>query len=117
MGKLTTHVLDTALGKPGKNLSIELFRVEQGERVFLSVVTTNEDGRVEPALLEGEAMNTGIYELDFHAGDYLQQHHTNLPDPLFLDVITIRFGVASDAQHYHVPLLLSPYAYSTYRGS
>ena len=117
MGKLTTHVLDTALGKPGRNLSIELFRMESGERVFLSVSTTNDDGRVQPALLEGEALSIGTYELDFHAGDYLQQHHTNLPQPLFLDIITIRFSIANTAQHYHVPLLLSPFAYSTYRGS
>jgi 5-hydroxyisourate hydrolase len=112
MGKLTTHVLDTAIGKPAAGLVIELWH---GERRLASV-TTNADGRADKPLLEGEAFSVGHYELRFFAGDYLRRGGA-LPEPLFLDVIPIRFGIADASQHYHVPLLLSPFGYSTYRGS
>jgi 5-hydroxyisourate hydrolase len=112
MGKLTTHVLDTAIGKPAAGLVIELW--SGGNRV--ASVTTNTDGRVDKPLLEGEEFKVGLYELRFHAGDYLRRS-AKLPEPMFLDVIPIRFGIADAAQHYHVPLLLSPFGYSTYRGS
>jgi 5-hydroxyisourate hydrolase len=112
MGKLTTHVLDTALGKPAAGLVIELWR---GDR-HITTVTTNADGRADKPLLEGDAFKVGNYELRFHAGEYLQHGH-KLAKPLFLDVIPIRFGIADAEQHYHVPLLLSPFGYSTYRGS
>jgi len=116
MGRLTTHVLDTASGKPAAGLTIELFRLGgDGER--LAIVTTNADGRVDKPLLEGVALSAGTYELRFHAGDYLRKAGNRLPDPAFLDVVPIRFGIAAPAEHYHVPLLLSPYGYSTYRGS
>ena len=112
MGKLTTHVLDTALGKPAAGLVIELWA---GER-HIATVTTNADGRADKPMLEGDAFKVGHYELRFHAGDYLRRG-TKLAEPLFLDVIPIRFGIADASQHYHVPLLLSPFGYSTYRGS
>jgi 5-hydroxyisourate hydrolase len=96
-GKLTTHVLDTALGKPAAG--------------------TNADGRIDAPLLEGAALKAGMYELEFHAGSYLCGLGADLPETLFLDVIPIRFGVSDAKAHYHVPLLISPYGYSTYRGS
>ncbi len=114
-GRLTTHVLDTALGKPAAGLMIELYRLGETEE-RLSVVRTNRDGRVDQPLLEGAALAAGVYELRFHAGDYLRAG-ARLPDPPFLDVVPIRFGIAAPDEHYHVPLLLSPYGYSTYRGS
>jgi 5-hydroxyisourate hydrolase len=116
MGRLTTHVLDTASGKPAAGLTIELYRLgETPER--LTVASTNSDGRVDMPLLEGEAFGPGVYEIRFHAGDYLRRNLIPLADPAFLDVVPIRFGVSDAAAHYHVPLLLSPYGYSTYRGS
>ncbi len=112
MGKLTTHVLDTGLGKPATGLRIELYR--DGDR--LRDVRTNADGRVDTPLLEGDDFQLGNYELVFHAGDYLDNTGQPLPSPKFLDVIPLRFGIAEDT-HYHVPLLLSAFGYSTYRGS
>ena len=115
MGRLTTHVLDTASGRPAAGLTIELYRLgATSERV--AKVTTNADGRVDGPILEGPALTAGVYELRFHAGDYLRGK-ARLPDPAFLDVVPIRFGIAAPDEHYHVPLLLSPYGYSTYRGS
>ncbi len=113
MGRLTTHVLDTSLGKPAAGLAIELWQDDS----LVVKVATNGDGRVDAALLEGASFKTGVYELRFHAGDYLRANGIKTPEPAFLDVIPIRFGVADAKQHYHVPLLLSPYGYSTYRGS
>jgi 5-hydroxyisourate hydrolase len=115
MGRLTTHVLDTATGKPAGGMKIELFLLDGGV-VHLKTLRTNGDGRGDGPLLEGAALMQGHYELRFHAGDYLRQQ-APLPEPAFLDVIPIRFGIADASQHYHVPLLLSPYGYSTYRGS
>ncbi len=112
MGKLTTHVLDTALGKPAAGLRIELWTDK-----LIKTVTTNSDGRADAPILEGAALNKGQYELRFFAGDYLRGLKLNLAEPLFLDVIPIRFGIADPTQHFHVPLLLSPFGYSTYRGS
>lgn len=115
MGRLTTHVLDTALGKPAAGLAIELFHLgETAER--LVTTETNRDGRVDGALLAGDDFAAGSYEIRFHVGDYLRKTLT-LPEPAFLDIVPIRFGVASPDQHYHIPLLLTPYGYSTYRGS
>lgn len=116
MGRLTTHVLDTALGRPASGLKIELW--SQGENpARISSHVTNTDGRVDGPIVEGEAFKTGEYELRFHAGDYLKATGQSLPDPLFLDIIPIRFGIAEPDGHYHVPLLVSPFGYSTYRGS
>ena len=118
MGRLTTHVLDTALGRPGAGIGVTLYRVSPAKgREKLGDFTTNADGRCDKPLLDGEAFKAGIYELVFMAGAYFDRTGQTLPNPKFLDEVTIRFGIASADQHYHVPLLLSPYAYSTYRGS
>jgi 5-hydroxyisourate hydrolase len=118
MTGLTTHVLDTASGRPAEGLVIDLFRIDGEVRQKLKSVTTNADGRVDGGpILAGEAFVAGTYELVFHAGDYLRGQGTALTEPAFLDVIPIRFGISDVTAHYHVPLLLSPYGYSTYRGS
>lgn len=110
MGRLTTHVLDTALGKPAAGIRIELFR----DGIHIAEAMTNADGRTDAPMLS--PLETGEYELLFHAGDYLRR--TGQGDGvLFLDRIPIRFGIADADGHYHVPLLISPFAYSTYRGS
>ena len=112
MGRLTTHVLDVAAWKPAAGLVIELWAAGS----LLRTVTTNSDGRADQPILEGENFKVGTYELRFFAGDYLRKS-TQQKEPLFLDMIPIRFGVSDNKQHYHVPLLLSPFGYSTYRGS
>lgn len=118
MTGLTTHVLDTALGKPAAGLRIDVVRHEDRGRAVLKTVTTNADGRVDGGpILSGESFVEGEYELIFHAGDYLRASGHTLPEPPFLDIIPIRFGIADTTAHYHVPLLLSPFGYSTYRGS
>lgn len=115
-GKLTTHVLDTALGRPARSLKVTLHRIE-GERLLpLAEGFTNADGRLDSPLLEGETFTTGTFEIVFHAGDYLRRAGHDLPEPPFLDRVPVRFGMA-EPKHYHVPLLLSPFGYSTYRGS
>jgi len=117
MGKLTTHVLDTAHGRPGAGIRIELFALEGDVRRALATVVTNSDGRCDAPLLEGTAFKAGEYELVFHAGDYFAAAGVALPAPRFIDRVVLRFGVAEPEAHYHVPLLVSPWAYSTYRGS
>lgn len=116
-GRLTTHVLNTATGRPAAGLKLELFRIEGDARTPLKSVTTNSDGRCDAPLLQGAELTAGRYEILFHVGDYLRAGATQLPDPPFLDLVPLRFGIADAGQHYHVPLLVSPYAYSTYRGS
>ena len=116
-GRLTTHVLDTAVGKPAEGLRIDLYRLDGEERQLIRTVRTDSDGRVDGPLAEGEVFKAGQYELVFHAGDYLRSAGVSLSEPAFLDLIPLRFGIADPAIHYHVPLLLSPYGYSTYRGS
>ena len=116
-GRLTTHVLDIATGLPAAGLKVELHRVNDGETILLETVETNADGRTEAPLLTGGDMAAGTYQLVFHAGDYLRGRKHDLAEPLFLDQIPIRFGIADPSKHYHVPLLLSPFGYSTYRGS
>jgi 5-hydroxyisourate hydrolase len=116
MGQLTTHVLDTASGKPAKALKIELWRIAQMP-VLEKTTMTNADGRADGPVLSGAAFARGIFELRFFAGDYLRSEGHPLAEPAFLDVIPVRFGIADINAHYHVPLLLSPYGYSTYRGS
>ena len=115
-GYLTTHVLDTASGRPAAGLKIELFRLDGTERSHLKTLVTNDDGRTDEQILPADQFSTGVYELVFHAGAYLTATGTPAEDSRFLDVIPIRFGM-SEASHYHVPLLLSPFGYSTYRGS
>jgi len=115
MTTLSTHVLDTSKGTPAQGLQITLKRLEPNAK-DLGVFTTNSDGRVSEQLLAGDDVQLGIYELTFHAGDYLRAQGIALPDYPFLDVVPIRFGISEDT-HYHVPLLLSSYGFSTYRGS
>lgn len=117
MGRLTTHVLDTSLGRPGQGINVEVYRLENGSRTLLKEVTTNSDGRCDAPILEGDALTPGQYELVFHAGDYFRTQAGDDGDLRFLDVIPLRFGVVDASQHYHVPLLVTPYSYSTYRGS
>ncbi|WP_028747025.1 hydroxyisourate hydrolase [Rhizobium mesoamericanum] len=118
MTGLTTHVLDTASGKPAEGLRIDLFYIEGDVRRHLKTVRTNSDGRVDGGpILIGDSFKPGTYELLFHAGDYLRAAGIALPQPAFLDLVPIRFGIADVTAHYHVPLLISPYGYSTYRGS
>ena len=115
-GYLTTHVLDTALGTPAAGLKIDLFRLDSEQRTHLKTLVTNSDGRTDTQILPEAEFAVGTYELVFHAGDYLDALGTPAEDPRFLNVVPIRFGM-SEASHYHVPLLLSPFGYSTYRGS
>ena len=115
-GYLTTHVLDTAQGRPAEGIAISLYRVSGNSHRKIAEAVTNADGRTDAPILDREKFKAGTYELVFHAGDYLRRTGQGTDDPLFLDEVPIRFGMSEDA-HYHVPLLLSPYAYSTYRGS
>lgn len=116
-GYLTTHVLDTALGCPAEGIEIALYRVSGNSHKKIATATTNADGRTDTPILPADAFKTGTYELIFFAGDYLRATGQSTDDPLFLDAIPIRFGMSDTKAHYHVPLLLSPYGYSTYRGS
>lgn len=116
-GRLTTHVLDTARGRPAAGVKIALYRISGNSHRKIAETVTNADGRSDAPLLEGKALVAGSYELVFAAGDYLRATGQAAGEVLFLDEIPIRFGVSDAAAHYHVPLLLSPFAYSTYRGS
>jgi 5-hydroxyisourate hydrolase len=117
MARLSTHVLDTSRGKPVHMLVIDLHICVGAERRYVRTVVTNADGRTDEPLLSGDRLETGIYELTFHAGDYFRGAGVELADPPFLEDVVVRFGLADPAGNYHVPLLLSPYGYSTYRGS
>lgn len=116
-GYLTTHVLDTATGLPAKGMKIALYKVSGNSHRKLVEVETNDDGRTDAPILPAEKFKTGQYELVFFAGDYLRQSGQVSDDILFLDQIPLRFGMSDADAHYHVPLLLSPFGYSTYRGS
>ena len=115
-GYLTTHVLDTARGCPAEGISIALYRVSGNSHRKIAETATNADGRTDAPILPETKFKTGTYELIFAVGDYLRAKGLTSEDPLFLDHVPIRFGMSEEA-HYHVPLLLSPYGYSTYRGS
>jgi 5-hydroxyisourate hydrolase len=117
MGRLSTHVLDTARGHPAAGVRIMLYRISGQSHRKIAEVVTNADGRTDAPLLEGKTLTAGRYELVFCAGDYLRATGQATGDTLFLDEIPIRFGVPDATAHYHVPLLISPFAYSTYRGS
>jgi 5-hydroxyisourate hydrolase len=114
MPKLTTHVLDTTSGKPAAGVRIVLLRSD--DRTIIAEALTNADGRLDKPLLEGAAFVPGAYEMDFHIGEYFRAQRQATADPPFLDVVPVRFGLAG-GRDYHVPLLIQPYGYSTYRGS
>lgn len=116
-GYLTTHVLDTARGLPAEGVTIALYRVSGNSHKKIAETVTNADGRTDSPILPQDRFRTGTYELVFFAGDYLRATGQGGAEPLFLDQIPIRFGMSDAEAHYHVPLLLSPYGYSTYRGS
>ena len=115
MGRLTTHILDTANGRPAAGVEIRLYSLA-GDRTECASAQTNSDGRTDSPLLDGDAMQAGTYELEFDIGSYFAGLGVTSGDPSFLDTVVIRFGVNAD-EHYHVPLLVSPWSYSTYRGS
>lgn len=124
MGQLTTHVLDTSSGCPASGVNVSLYRISterryrvSTERELLAEAVTNDDGRLDSPILSGDDFITGEYELVFSVGDYFKQTTSDLPDPPFVNEVVLRFGIADDNQHYHVPLLVSPWSYSTYRGS
>ena len=117
MGKLTTHVLDTAHGCPGAGITVELYAIDAAGRTLIKADVTNDDGRCASPLLDAHAIRPGQYELVFHAGDYYAARGVTLPTPRFLDRITLAFGIADAGQNYHVPLVMTPWSYSTYRGS
>lgn len=115
-GYLTTHVLDTARGQPARGMTVVLFRLHEGARQEIARLVTNDDGRTDSQILPQDQFATGSYELEFHAGDWMDATGIAPESPRFLDIIPIRFGM-SQQDHYHVPLLISPFGYSTYRGS
>ncbi|HSE12323.1 MAG TPA: hydroxyisourate hydrolase [Rudaea sp.] len=117
MGRLTTHVLDTASGVPAQGMHVELHAVDRTPSTLLAEFRTTADGRGPSVLLEGDALRSGRYELRFHVAEYFRARGATLTDPPFLDVVAIGFGIADAARHHHVPLLVSPWSYSTYRGS
>lgn len=119
MGKLTTHVLDTMHGAPAAGMALRLYRLDRqgGAAALLRELTLNADGRADLPLLEGPALRAGRYRLEFEVGAYFGSRGVDLPEPAFLDRVPLEFGVAEADSHYHVPLLVSPWSYSTYRGS
>ncbi|PZV10563.1 MAG: hydroxyisourate hydrolase [Leptolyngbya sp.] len=118
-GKLTTHVLDTAQGKPAANMAIELWSIDPAsdQRTLLKAIATNSDGRTDSPLLSEGELKIGVYELIFAVGNYFTNQPVETTTPPFLNRVPIQFGIANIDAHYHVPLLVSPWAYSTYRGS
>ncbi|MER1968321.1 hydroxyisourate hydrolase [Castellaniella sp. GW247-6E4] len=117
MGKLSTHVLDTFHGVPAQGVALELYRLDGGTRTLLKQTVTNSDGRCDESLLGGAELQRGTYELIFHAGDYFAGRGVQLPTPRFVDQVILRFGVANPDENYHVPLVVTPWTWSTYRGS
>lgn len=117
MGKLTTHVLDLVHGCAGQNIRIDLYQVSNAQRTLIDTFITNHDGRCDGPLLEGISLSKSKYELVFHVGEYFSSMGVKQKTPNFLDDVVIRFGIADENEHYHVPLLLSLYGYSTYRGT
>jgi 5-hydroxyisourate hydrolase len=118
MARLSTHVLDTASGVPAEGVRVELHRiVDAGRSELVTERVTNHDGRTDSPLLSGDSIPCGRYRLTFHAGDYYRRRGTPLPEPPFVDIVELRFGIADAHGHYHVPLLVSPWSYATYRGS
>ncbi|TCT05769.1 hydroxyisourate hydrolase [Paralcaligenes ureilyticus] len=117
MGKISTHVLDTMHGVPAQGVRIDLYRINGADRKLLKQAVSGSNGRCDEPLLQGDAMLQGVYELIFHAGDYFAAKGVPVPEPRFVDQIALRFGVAKPAQTYHVPLMFTPWSWSTYRGN
>ena len=117
MSGLTTHVLDLTTGRPAAGVVVSVSRIEDGQTVRLAEGVTNADGRLDGPLLAPDAFTAGVYELAFHVGDYFGDGPGTASGPRFLDIVPLRFGVADPTLHYHVPLLVTPWSYSTYRGS
>jgi 5-hydroxyisourate hydrolase len=117
MSKLSTHVLDLAAGRPANGMAVELLVVEAGGARVLKRLNTNVDGRTAQPLLEGESLVRGRYILRFHVAEYFRAAGHSLPEPPFLDAVDLAFGIADAGSSYHVPLLVTPWSYSTYRGS
>lgn len=117
MAGLSTHVLDTAQGCPAAGVRIELFELVEGERRLVCDAATNADGRTDTPLLNADQMRPGVFEIVFHVGAYFASHSAAAPGPEFLDEVPVRFTITDPTQHYHVPLLASPWSYTTYRGS
>ncbi len=117
MGRLSTHVLDTRTGTPAAGMRIEFSVLEKGSWRKLKSIRTNGDGRTDEPLMAADAMRTGEYKIVFHVAEYFRGQDVTLPEPPFLDRVPIRFGIADAGAHYHVPLLCTPWSYSTYRGS
>ncbi|GIC75859.1 hydroxyisourate hydrolase [Moritella sp. F3] len=117
MSGLSTHVLDTANGVPGAGINIKLYRVEADKLELIISTVTNSDGRTDALLLTSDELRVGKYQLQFDTADYFRARGTEVPETAFLDDIVIRFGISDTQAHYHVPLLVSPFSYSTYRGS
>jgi 5-hydroxyisourate hydrolase len=117
MGKLTTHVLNLSAGIPAAGMRLELHEITPSGPRLLADNRTNADGRCATPLLEGSTLRAGIYSLTFYAAEYFRGQKVELPDPPFIDAVVIQFGIADPQQSYHVPLLVSPWSYSTYRGS
>jgi 5-hydroxyisourate hydrolase len=117
MGRLTTHVLDVAAGVPAAGMRVELFEISASVSRLLRDTRTNADGRCDQPLLEGHSLRVGRYALTFHVAEYFRARGSELAEPPFLDDVIVRFGIAGAEQNYHVPLLVSPWSYSTYRGS
>ena len=118
MAGITTHVLDVTRGRPAEGVRVELYELtSRTERKLIADVMTNADGRIDKPLLSAEQARAGRFELVFHAGDYFRRQRAEMADPPFLDLIPIRFGLADSKAHYHVPLVVTPWSYSTYRGS
>jgi 5-hydroxyisourate hydrolase len=117
MPRLSTHVLDTARGRPAAGIPIELHRIGDAGRTRLATAVTNADGRTDSPLLAADRLEVGTYELTFHVGDYLRRAAADLPNPLFIDDVVVRVGIAESDGNYHIPLLLAPHGYSVYRGS
>jgi len=117
MAGLSTHVLDTSSGKPAAGMRIDFSELDGGQWKLIRSIRTNADGRTDGPLLAADAMRTGQFMLEFHVAAYFRGQGAPLPEPPFVDVVPLRFGIADRAAHYHVPLLCSPWSYGTYRGS
>lgn len=118
MGRLTTHVLDTAAGKPAAGMTIEFLEANaEGGWTHRATFLTNADGRTDQPVMAGDDFRTGRFQLRFHVGAYFRRDGAASAEPPFLDIVPVHFGIAQASEHYHVPLLCSPFAYSTYRGS